>query len=361
MFSVVPALAGRREIAMNASTPSRPLDLSRLYRRCVFRSDTQAESHHQVASALSDHDLRWSRGPADTALFKAGVNDLQIMALRYGAEVEVMPAVFQDFSLVHMSLRGVMEVEADGRKVCVGPGRSALIAPRKNIRMRWQKGAEQLIIKVPKALLEEVRHGQGGAAGLDPVLLLPEAAVAQWDLLVQSLLTSADRAPGNEVAQAWLQHFERNVALFLLSCPQGGAPSQMRHPEPEALSSPESVRRMEALDAYIHTKLCAPVSTFDLARVIGVSVRTLNLLCRRYRGCTPMELLRNRRLDAVRAHLLSKPGVNVTSAALEHGFGHLGRFAAYYRERFGELPNQTAASVSAAVQRLSAGTIAGIG
>ena len=53
---------------------------------------------------------------------------------------------------------------------------------------------------------------------------------------------------------------------------------------------------------------------------------------------SPMVLLRNRRLDAVRARLLQQPSPCVTDAALEFGFGHLGRFSSYYRERFGEAP-----------------------
>ncbi len=54
-----------------------------------------------------------------------------------------------------------------------------------------------------------------------------------------------------------------------------------------------------------------------------------------------MELLRNMRLDAVRARLRLKPDVSVTETALAHGFGHLGRFSHYYHERFRELPRET--------------------
>ena len=79
----------------------------------------------------------------------------------------------------------------------------------------------------------------------------------------------------------------------------------------------------------------------DLARAAGVSVRGLNQLCQRHHGTSPMALLRNRRLDAVRARLQQQPSPCVTDAALEFGFGHLGRFSSYYRERFGELPSQT--------------------
>jgi transcriptional regulator GlxA family with amidase domain len=107
------------------------------------------------------------------------------------------------------------------------------------------------------------------------------------------------------------------------------------------LSDAAGARRMEAVREYMHSRLCAPISLHDLARAGGVSVRTLNLLCHRHHGTTPMELLRNMRLDAVRARLLLQPEASVTAIALDFGFGHLGRFAAYYHDRFHELPRDT--------------------
>ena len=95
------------------------------------------------------------------------------------------------------------------------------------------------------------------------------------------------------------------------------------------------------METYIRQRLCAPISLVDLALAAGLSPRSLNALCHKYYGVSPMVLLRNMRLDAVREQLQTCPGANVTSVALDHGFGHLGRFSAYYRERFGELPRDT--------------------
>ena len=39
--------------------------------------------------------------------------------------------------------------------------------------------------------------------------------------------------------------------------------------------------------------------------------------------------------------MLFRSGQSVTEVAYAHGFEHLGRFSAYYRERFGELPSDT--------------------
>jgi transcriptional regulator GlxA family with amidase domain len=70
-----------------------------------------------------------------------------------------------------------------------------------------------------------------------------------------------------------------------------------------------------------------------------VNVRTLQINFKRYRNMTPMEYLRNARLDRARDLLMS--GIQVSDAASDSGFAHQGRFAARYRARFGESPSIT--------------------
>jgi transcriptional regulator GlxA family with amidase domain len=55
-----------------------------------------------------------------------------------------------------------------------------------------------------------------------------------------------------------------------------------------------------------------------------------------------MTYVRNLRLERVRAALLTS-AETTGMIALDAGFTHLGRFAAAYRERFGELPSSTRA------------------
>ena len=80
----------------------------------------------------------------------------------------------------------------------------------------------------------------------------------------------------------------------------------------------------------------------SLASSCGVAHRTLQKHFRRFIGRSPIEFLRDLRLDQVRRNLLSAPArANVTLAAGQCGFNHLGRFAMWYRERFGESPSAT--------------------
>jgi len=85
-----------------------------------------------------------------------------------------------------------------------------------------------------------------------------------------------------------------------------------------------------------------PITVGDLAKVSGVSARTLFEGFRRFRGTTPMALLRTVRLEQAHAELKAAPPTeNIAAIAFKWGLVHLGRFAHDYRARFGELPSDT--------------------
>lgn len=169
--------------------PALSLDLSALQRRPVFTSRARVDSHDLVAREFSDHGLKWCSGAVDTALSKVRVRQLQVFLLQYGAEVEIRPRPFDDFVLVHLSLSGVAEMVSDGVPIRLPAGAAALIAPRRNLHMRWQQ-ARQLILKVPcpllrawapESLLNDTRF-------VHPLVPLSAVQGQQWHFLMQSLL-----------------------------------------------------------------------------------------------------------------------------------------------------------------------------
>jgi AraC-like DNA-binding protein len=85
-----------------------------------------------------------------------------------------------------------------------------------------------------------------------------------------------------------------------------------------------------------------PIYSGELARQVGVSVRTLHDAVKRYRGMSLHRYLRLRRLWLVRKRLLSGAH-SVKACALAFGFWHLSDFSRIYRLHFGEAPSETRA------------------
>lgn len=326
----------------------KPLDLSYLYQHCLFRSDRAVDSHVLAAHELAEHSLRWQRGVVDTVMYKAEVRQMQIFALRYGPEVEITPLPTEDFMVVHLSLKGSAEVVADGNRMLLTEGRTGWMAPRKTWRMRWQSGAEQLILKIPNQLLR-TRENPDQSIDLAPIGMLPKIFDPQWRSLIQTLVHAASGPTCSAAGDEWLDHFERVAGAFLIAhgspvvigLAGSGSGDPYDGPGNDDMLFMNASSRVEAMENYIRRRLVAPFSLIDLARAAGVSPRTLQTLCLNQRGMTPIEILRGIRLDAVRASLLEGNTANVTEVAFRFGFNHLGRFATYYRDRFGELPSAT--------------------
>jgi AraC family ethanolamine operon transcriptional activator len=155
-------------------------------------------------------------------------------------------------------------------------------------------------------------------------LLMDLAAVQSWP-------EAWAKVPGGFLADLAAEHVGR---LLLSAMPR----------PPEVTVGRPSLRRMAAVEAerYLFTAGDRPVSTLELCRHIGVSERTLQAAMLEQIGQSPMEYMRTIRMN--QAHkALREPAAETTvhSVAMRFGFLHHGRFAAQYREQFGESPGQT--------------------
>lgn len=338
---------------MNASSQ---LDLSGIYRYPVFQSRSMVESHHELARTLTPHQLRWGRGEVATELHLRHLQRVSLMLLRYGAEVEVMPTAFSSFTLVQMPLRGRADIQCDGIELSLERGEVAVLSPQQSIRLLWQPGCEQLIMKIPNALLRwaaclgcNASHCPASAelctTWQERAFKLDAPLIAPWRALLQQVLSLLPLDKDSTTHPAWISQVEQSVASFLLihqpSVLRGDRARLAGSDSPPAQHGDQ--HKLALLDQYIHKRLFAPISLEDLARAAGVSPRTLNLLCHRQYGVAPMIHLRNLRLDVARQKLRAQPDTSVTEVAMACGFGHLGRFSAYYKARFGELPRDTSA------------------
>jgi transcriptional regulator GlxA family with amidase domain len=124
-------------------------------------------------------------------------------------------------------------------------------------------------------------------------------------------------------------------AAILRAC----ANVESRAPRPRVRARDRALRKALELIGDPHAE---PVRLEKLSRAVNVSWRTLDYAFREHYGMTPKSYLTAVRLNKARKDLLAaEPGETVEGIAARWGFFHPSRFAARYREQFGELPSQT--------------------
>lgn len=98
--------------------------------------------------------------------------------------------------------------------------------------------------------------------------------------------------------------------------------------------------------SWLNQHLDEPINLEQLASVAGVRPRTLEAHFKAHLGVAPLGWVRKTRLARARQQLLTADeNASVTQVANNNGFAELGRFAAQYRNEFGELPSDTLKAV----------------
>lgn len=101
------------------------------------------------------------------------------------------------------------------------------------------------------------------------------------------------------------------------------------------------LKMVRRLDETLSHNLGATFYSHELARELGISVRTLHNAVVAIRGRPLHEYIKLRRLWSVHQALASGVPAQIKAVALANGFWHPGEFSQSYRALFGETPSQT--------------------
>lgn len=238
---------------------------------------------------------------------------------------------------------GACAFDYRGEELAVAHGKSGvIIRPGEPVASSIAPGYRGLTLGVERAVLDAhyfklSQSPQTASLDFEPFVDANVGAGAALLRLLTYLgdeLAQRDGVLASPVVRANL-HDAVLSALLSLHSRDFGEP---RAPK-RASIAPGNLRRAEEwMSAHASEAITVP----DVAAAVGVSVRTLQDTFRRYRGVTPLEFLRARRLEVARVRLLQpEEGTTVSAVAASVGFIHAGRFAAEYRRRFGESPAAT--------------------
>lgn len=272
----------------------------------------------------------------------ANIGRVSINALHYGAAVKI-DAVPDDSYLFLVLLRGDGSFSQDGFSGPVGPEIVRTMNPTGAAQMRFSPGEANLTLRIPTRVMMEFLERETGIPTTKPLVFQPVANPGAADApglrrYLEFLCAEIDRQSRPSMTDLVARQMERTiVSLVLTQLPHNYSDALGNSPLGEA---PEHVRIVED---FIRSHADEAISLRNLAGIAGVSTRTLQTGFRRYRETTPMEYLRDYRLDLARHGLESAAatGRSVTEIAQSCGFNHPGKFAKCYRARFGESPSDS--------------------
>jgi AraC-like DNA-binding protein len=245
---------------------------------------------------------------------------------------------------VAVPLHGAWRSTHPGGDIHATPGRTAgVVCPDRQVTVGNTRLSRTFQVKIERNALEEnlamlLDRPVRGPVDLAGELDIRTGAGQAWAQLI-TLLGDESQHQDSLIYQPLIaERLWSNVISGLLL-----AVSHPWHDEliaPAATAAPRAVRRV--VDA-IESEPDLPYTVGDLARIAGVSVRSLHDSYRRYLGTTPMLHLRQVRLARSHVALQHADPRRITVAAVAHrwGFAHLGRFAQVYRARYGESPSTT--------------------
>jgi AraC-like DNA-binding protein len=285
--------------------------------------------------------------PYEFHLDGVALGGLSVGRAWYNAGLHVAMADLRTYYYVNFPLTGWMSTSHRRRRVEITPGRAAVYGPDGDVRMHTSGDYCSYAVRIDRAALENALAARLGRPVRGPLALgacvdLTGPAGASWDRLVRLLATEADthRDTGRTVLTNPL------IAAPLHDAVLEGLPQAVDHPERESLEQsvrawgPAPVHR--AVDA-MHAHADHPFTSTALARVAGCSVRSLQEGFRRHMGLSPLQYLRQVRLEQAHHDLVRADAgdATVTDIACHWGFTHLGRFAAMYRSKYGRSPSDT--------------------
>jgi AraC-like DNA-binding protein len=260
---------------------------------------------------------------------RVGIHRYRI-ASRTEAEVEIDGVVG-----IGTRLGGSYRAVSNGTEV--DAARAFLLGP--GAARSWSESLDLVMVNVGLAALAEVAGAPGDRP---PKLLVGGLGPAspdlqrQWDA-TQRFATEMWSDPRFLSEQLLRRSVGDLLLASVLAC---FAVEVVVPPEHGQLGLPASLRRAVQ---FIEDNADRPIGVRDIAEAARLSPRGVQDLFHRTFGISPTAYLRTVRLDAARRDLqAANPDTDTVAAvAARWGFGHLPRFAARYREAFGENPSRT--------------------
>ena len=307
----------------------------------LVKIDDLDEAIDVVGSVYCPHTVKPKApaGAVSAELQVARLADQAVVYLRYSAPVVIDAGRFPNLLLMMSASSGAASADQNGKNTLWRAGQTLPLSPGRDTVLKFDHAFAQTSLRVNIERLERMCASLLGYPLEKPIAFdlspLPESFEEVWQDTLRMICTVASSGMNLPIAAA------RSLDDFLLStilhAHRHNFSEELVRPVPAAAS-----RLVTSAKQLFNDRAESGTSVAEVARDLGVSVRTLQAGFQKHDQTTPSAFLRKLRLDA--AHRILKTptaDTSVTEVALRLGFTHTGRFSADYRAAFGEPPTAT--------------------
>jgi AraC-like DNA-binding protein len=313
------------------------------YRR--FRTNDREYAETETTKLLSPHRLHVPNGAEelDAALSWASLGAVSVYLFEYRSSVSIDRAAQADHMAVVSPLSGHVLVRHQRHEFIARPHHAhAAVSSGDSVHMDLSAHCAVLLMRAELAALTEALKTLApeaeGPLRFEPAVADPLACQAISGTMAM-LSTVLDNFGSVDAIPAHLRRQLREHALntVLLSVP---------HNHSVHIFSPRRPSRgavRQAVDL-IENEAMGELTISDIAKQVGIGVRSLEIGFQREMHCTPRAFMLTRRMERAHQELEDadpRSGSTVTGIAMRWGFAHTGRFATAYRRRYGLAPSQT--------------------
>lgn len=310
--------------------------------RLSARSDDAEDAHTRVADAFAPHELHLGdTRHLDFRLDVASTQHLATGVMAYGTDATITAPAMEERYHLNFPVRGDTTATHGHARTSFSGGRTGLVfGPWAPVFLRWSADSEQYHLNLSKSRLEGhaaklVGGPIGDDIGFDLTFCLDTPRGRTVLSMTRFLHAELSRDDGIASVPVALHEFESALMTQLLMT----IPNSLT-PMLEAASPGTPRQRIRDAAAFMTAHAADAMSVTEIASAAGMSVRALQIGFRHEAGVSPMEFLRNARLDRAHQDLTLGAG-SVSEIANRWHFYHVGRFAAQYRARFGTTPSAT--------------------
>lgn len=309
---------------------------------CAFRSVLSRDAvQHSRALTGWEHTYE----PVGCGPFSGRVTELLLGPLQIAMEQIDHPMRYSGgMRRDHIVFSSILPT--DGSTVCSGRpfcANTVVKFPRDHSHTAYANGPIKFVtVAVEQNTLADFveRHSNGSISRRDVarnLCLIDNDIVGRFQDSVLTILQQIDGETGLIDQEPWRADTKLTLLQMLLDLIDVAVDAPRQLP-----SASTRAYIVEKAITYMQEHLTDPVLIESVASAVRVSSRTLRYSFEEVLGVSPRGYQVSLRLRRVRQELCTVgKAQSIQRIAHEYGFWHLGRFAQYYREAFGELPSDT--------------------